>query len=116
MIHATAGTVTGWESLGFTLDRVNNVLVTRGCGTPIVVGTGYAGSHPVGSSVPTAKQAWAYATGPVDVRRGDVIVNPPEIKQALDRTTNEITYRVERDYLVDWDTVLQAAVLVDRTL
>jgi len=28
---------------------------------------------------------------------------------------NEITYRVERDYLVDWDTALQAGVLVDVT-
>ena len=56
------------------------------------------------------------ATGPIDIRRGDVEVLPPVIRQTLDRRTNVITYRVERDYLVDWDTVLQAAVLVDRTL
>jgi hypothetical protein len=116
VIHATAGTVTGWESLGFTLDRVGPTLVTRACQTPIVVGTGYAHVHPDSGSVAGAKQAWAFATGPVDVRRGTVEVLPPLVKQALDRSDNTITYRVERDYLVDWDTVLQAAVLVDRTI
>jgi hypothetical protein len=116
VIHATAGTVTGWESLGFTLDRVAGVLVTRACQTPIVVGTGYAGAQPAGGAAPGTHTAWAFATGPVDIRRGDVEVLPPQIKQTLDRTTNEVTYRAERDYLVDWDTVLQAAVLVDRTL
>lgn len=120
IIHADPATVTAWESTGFTLDRVGSgvggKLVTRGCGTPIVVGTGYIGVNPEAGPTATAKQSWAWATGPVDVRRGDVIENPPQLKQALDRTTNDITYRVERDYLVDWDTTLQVAVRVDRTL
>ena len=113
-IHASPAVVTAWESTGFTLDKNGAKLTTRACGTPIVVGTGYIGTHPSAGSAPVAKQGWAYATGPIDIRRGDVITNPPQLRQALDRTTNEVTYRVERDYLVDWDTVLQAAVLVDR--
>jgi hypothetical protein len=116
VIHADPATVTAWESTGFTLDKVGAKLVTRGCGTPVVVGTGYIGTDPDGGAAASAKQSWAFATGPVDIRRGDVEVLPAQIKQALDRTTNDVTYRVERDYLVDWDTVLQAAVLVDRTL
>ncbi len=116
MIHADPATVTDWESTGFTLDKVGGKLVTRACGTPVVVGTGYIGSKPSSGSGATARQSWAYATGPVDIRRGDVLTLPPKISQALNRTDNEITYRVERDYLVDWDTVLQAAVLVDRSL
>lgn len=115
-IHASPATVTAWESTGFTLDKVGQKLVTRACGTPIVVGTGYIGQKPASGGSPTSKQAWAFATGPIDIRRGDIITNPPQLRQALDRTTNEVTYRVERDYLVDWDTVLQAAVLVDRSI
>jgi hypothetical protein len=115
-IHADPGTVTAWESTGFTLDKVGGKLVTRACGTPIAVGTGYIGTKPDAGAAPTAEQGWAFATGPVTVRRGDVEVVPGTIKEALNRTTNEITYRVERDYLVDWDTVLQAGVLVGWTL
>lgn len=116
VIHATPATVTGWESLGFTLDRQGDVLLTRACQTPIVVGTGYIGAKPDTGSAATTHQAWAFATGPVDIRRGGVVVLPEQIRQTLDRTTNEVTFRVERDYLPVWDTVLQAAVLVDRTL
>jgi hypothetical protein len=116
VIHADPATVTSWESTGFTLDKVAGKLVTRACGTPIVVGTGYIGSKPSSGNAATAKQGWAYATGPVDIRRGDVEILPATIKQTLDRTDNTLTFRVERDYLVDWDVVLQAAILVDRTL
>jgi hypothetical protein len=116
VIHATPDVVSAWESTGFTLDKAGTKLVTRGNGTPVVSGTGYIGAQPTGHTAPGAHTAWAFATGPVQLRRGDLTIVPGDISQALDRTTNVVTYRAERDELVDWDLVLQAAVLVDRTL
>lgn len=87
-------------------------------GTVVVPGYGYSDPtvHPVGESAAAAKQEWVYATGMVDVRRSDQEILPGDLFEALDRANNELTYRVERYYLVDWDTVVQAAVLADRTL
>jgi hypothetical protein len=50
-----------------------------------------------------------------------MFVTPERVDQALERGTggastgrpNTIVYRAERYYLVDWDTQVQAAVLVD---
>ena len=39
----------------------------------------------------------------------------PDITEVLDRSNNDVTFRAERYVLVEWDTVLQAAVLVDWT-
>lgn len=116
MLHATPGTVAMWDSLGYTLDVKGQKLVSRANGTPISVGTGYIGAQPDGGTAPTETKSWAFATGPIDVRRGRVEVLPDNVKEALNRSTNQITYRVERNYVVDWDTVLQAAVYIDWAL
>lgn len=96
-------------------DRSGQVVTING--TIVVPGQGYADDavHPVGHPVASTGEEWAYATGPVDVRRGAPELLPGTIAEALDRGSNTITYRVERPYVVDWDTVVQAAVLVDRT-
>lgn len=85
-------------------------------GTTVVPGAGYQDStvHPAGKSAATGTQEWIYATGPVDVRRGETFIVPGELSQAIDREVNVVTYLVERAYVVDWDTVLQSAVKVDR--
>lgn len=116
VIHATPGTIGVWESQGWFSDVKGQKLYSRGSGTPIVNGTGYIGAQPDGEAAPTATKSWAFATGPIDIRRGRVDILPEAVREALNRETNEITYRVERNYVVDWDTVLQAAVLVDWTL
>ncbi len=116
MIHATPGTVAIAEAQGWYFDVRGQKLYSRGNGTPIVNGTGYIGARPAGEAAPTETKWWAFATGPVDIRRGPVEILPGTVREALNRETNEITYRVERNYVVDWDTVLQAAVLVDATL
>lgn len=114
VIHATPSTIAFW-SKDFVVYRDGPLLKTTN-GTPVVSGTGYIGAQPVGSGAPTSKQAWAFATGPVQVRRGDVNILPGNIGETLDRETNVVTGRIERDYLVDWDLQLQAGVLVDRSL
>lgn len=114
IIHATPETIIAWARDFIIYEKTGVGLVTPN-GTRVVSGTGYIDVHPVGKRVASASQAWAFATGPVQIRRGGLDILPGTVKEALNRETNEITYRVERDYLVDWDTVLQAGVLVERT-
>lgn len=75
-------------------------------------------AHPGGHPDPSATEEWIYATGAVDIRRSEIFMVPDTLEEALDRgiggTPNSITYRAERFYLIDWDTEVQAAVLVDR--
>lgn len=91
-------------------------------GTPVIADAGYSdGSTPLGHAAATAGQEWIYATGPIDVRRSEIFTTPDNVAQAVDRgsggatnsRSNSITYRAERYYLIDWDTELHAAVLVD---
>jgi hypothetical protein len=91
-------------------------------GNVVIPDFGYAdGADPTGHAAATGSQEWMYATGPIDIRRSEMFTTPDRVEQAVDRgtgattgRTNSITYRAERYYLIDWDTVLQAAVLADR--
>lgn len=93
-------------------------------GNVVIPDAGYRGSaQPAtgGHPAPTGTREWIYATGPIDIRRSEIFVLPENVSEAVDRgsgatngTTNSITYRAERYYLADWDTHVQAAVLVDR--
>lgn len=88
----------------------------EGTGSRIVVGTGYVDAFPDGEAQATDTRSWAWATGPVEIRRGPVRVNPPTVREAMDtiNNNNDITLRAERDVVVSWDTTLQLAVLVNR--
>lgn len=113
LIHADPATVTAWVA-DHVVEREGAYLRTVAAGTPVVSGYGYVGAHPIGQSAPAAGTGWAWATGPVEIRRSNIELLPGSLAQALDRSNNVVTYRAERHYLVDWDTELQAAVLVDR--
>jgi hypothetical protein len=107
----------------FAVDNRGGVIRTIN-GNVIIADAGYAGgSTPHGHAAPAGTQEWIYASGPVDVRRSEVFVQPDTVAEALDRGTvgsattgrpNTYTYRVERYYLATFDTEFQAAVLVDR--
>ena len=114
VIHATPGTVSAWSST-FQVFREGNQLITA-LGTRVVPGYGYDGSQPENTSfsAPSGTEAWAYATGPIEMRRSDVFTVPGTLREALDRSTNTVTFRAERYYVTDWDTTLQAGVLIDR--
>lgn len=109
MIHATPAVASQW----FGSPQMTPVPYTTALGTPVAVGGGYAGGHPNGGSAAAAGQAWAYATGPVEVRHAEV--NVLDIRDVLDRSNNDVTFRAERAVLATWDTALQAAVLIDWT-
>lgn len=117
MIHATPATVTAWTFTGPAIDKEGAVLKTR-VGTSVVSGDGYIGVKPDDHNAGlSATQAWAFASGPVQVRReAQIRIYPDQLKQALDRSENIVTYRAERDALVTWDTALQVGVLVDRSI
>jgi hypothetical protein len=87
--------------------------LTTALGTPVAVGGGYAGATPSGQSAAAAGQSWVYATGPV--RAWVTEESTLNIKDVLDRAVNDVTFRAERYALVEWDTALQAAVLIDWT-
>lgn len=105
------------------MDETPGVIRTLN-GTVVIPGTGYAAGHTPLGGHPAAgpTQEWIYASGPVDIRRSEIFVVPETVSEALERSAgaattgrpNSITYRVERYYLVTWDTVVQSAVLVDR--
>lgn len=115
LIHATNGTVTGWSREFIVYERVNgpSVELYTTNSTRVAAGGGYVGATPVNGDPADVGQAWAFATGPVKVYKGPLEIIPDRASQALQRTNNVITFRAERNYLVGWDTALQAAVLVD---
>jgi len=114
IIHTDRPTASAWSSIG-ALRVVGDKLLTY-LGTPVAAGGGYRGMIPDGNAALGEDEGWAIATGPVEIRRSDEIeMLPGTLAEALDREHNLVTYRAEREYLVDWDLQLQAAILVDRS-
>lgn len=117
VIHASPGLVAAWDMGGaFAPDSKGNGIAFTMNGTPVVSGAGYIGVYPDGGSAPAAANSWAFATGPVQARHTEVFINPEQVQQALDHGVNDFEYFAERHILVTWDAVLQAGVLVDRSL
>ncbi len=114
MIHADPATVTAWAR-DFLVYKENDALVTTN-GTRVAAGAGYVGIHPSDESAPPADGAWAFATGFVQVVRSDIYGIPDEVKEAVDRTFNVVTFRAERDYVAGWDGSFLAEVLIDRSI
>lgn len=109
VIHLTPGSV---AAAGFSNLRINNGRLETAAGTPVISGSGYTDQKPAGQGALAATEQWAWATGPVFHWRGDVYV-PGDRAANTDHTTNVTTFRAERELVVGWDGVLQAAVLVD---
>jgi hypothetical protein len=124
VIHCSPMLATALLGSGFALSDKTGAIRTIN-GIIVIPGFGYAaGSTPLGHADAGVTEEWAYATGPIDIRRSEVFVTPDLLSQALDRgipnhsatngRPNTITYRAERYYVVAWDTAVQAAVLIDR--
>jgi hypothetical protein len=114
VIHADPATVTAWAGAQLLQEPNGAVLYTKAHGTPVAVGDGYISAHPTGHGAPTTCQGWAFATGPVHVRRSNDVTVYGDIAANLDRVNNVITFRAERNVVVYWDQVLQSGVLIDR--
>lgn len=82
-------------------------------GNRVVIGQGYSGNGP-GGSTPSGGH-WAYATGTVRYWRDEPLVLPGSYAQAIDKTTNTIRFWASRNYLVDYDRCAHGAVLLKHT-
>jgi len=114
VIHADPATVVAWDAKYLLADPPSTGPRYTKRGTPVAIGDGYIGAHPIGHSAPATCEGWAFATGPIAVRRSVDVTVYGDLTQNLDRVNNVITFRAERDLVVYWDGVLQAGVLVDR--
>lgn len=111
MLHIDPATSIGLASRG-VIEADGRTMRTKR-GTTVIVGNGYIGAGPGGA--PTARTHWIFATGPVRVLRSETPFIP-DLASALDRETNIATFRAEREYVVYWDTALQAAALANMAL
>ena len=107
MLHFTPAVVSALQA--FPIGGDDRLITANG--TPVVSGQGYQGVDTPWLAAPDATEDWAFATGPVNVYLGPVVVTTPS--QSLDRAENVLTFFAERYVLAVWDTALQAAVLVD---
>lgn len=114
VIHLRPGAFSqvAYESGGGVIDVSNGVARTK-LGTPVVPGVGYAGSAPDGTP-PATTVAWAYATGPIEIRKSEPEILPESMSAATDRLHNLTTFRAERYVLITWDQRIHAAVKFDR--
>lgn len=122
MIHATPYLADLWGQTGAIKD-ISGKLMTTTRGTLVVSGAGYTGEGPVSSPhVLADSEVWAYATGMVEWRMSDIFLVPltPDgragannIAEAIDRSTNKVTFRAERFAAAVWNECCTVAVLVD---
>jgi len=116
MVHCDAATFDAWAA--WDLVEANGATMLTRRGNIVIIGDGYAGAVPSGGSAipgaPNDDVAYAFATGPVRLTRGDPIIYDTTLR-SLDRDLNDITFRAERNYVAYWDTALQVAVRVDRS-
>lgn len=110
MIHATREVVTIWTARNL-ITREGNLLVSPNDNI-VVPGTGYDGSGPDGQPGVDGR-IWAYATDMVTVRRGPVLTLPTDIREALDRSDNTVTYWAERLAAATFDGCCHAAIAID---
>jgi hypothetical protein len=119
MIHATPAVAAAWNgsSGGYGVEQQgsNGPLRTTANKTLVAVDGGYIGANPSLHAPAATGQAWAFATGPVQYRKGEPFTVAESIAQSMDRAQNEVTFIAEQEFLVTWDTALQAAVLIDWT-
>ena len=100
---------------GYGVDVRSGSLLTTANGTPVALDGGFIGCSPSLHAALGAGTGWAFATGPIQVRRSPNIEILSTISESTDRSDNTVEFRAERDYLVTWDSELQAGILVDWT-
>lgn len=89
------------------LIKVGNLLYTR-VDNVVVADAGYRGTPPDGTA-PAAGVSWAYATGPVVVRRSQTF-NDGREAETTDPTTNTITRRASKVVAATFDSTALFAV------
>lgn len=112
MIHATRRTATYWRSQNL-IDRQADGRLLTALGTVVVADDGYDGSSPSGGA-PVGETAWAYATGPVDVRLGPIVIQPAdELGEGLAYGNNDWDVFAHRAFAATFDPCVLGGVLVN---
>lgn len=111
VIHCTPGTANLWLSAGLIRREANVWLDVKD--NIVVPGDGYPGSGPPDETPASTRTAWAYATSMVHYLEDEVMVLPGALSEALDKSTNTVTWRAERSVLPFFDLLAHGAVLVD---
>lgn len=119
IIHVSPAVATAWISQ--TLLFPKGKVMRTGLGTAVAVGAGYIGAIPDDEGTPAAGNEWAFASGLMQILRGDIEIVARDRRQSMDRTLNDDVFIAERPYLINWigrqdtsdDEHVQAAVLVD---
>lgn len=106
MIHVPLAALAHMKAKGLVCHEDDGYIYTPG-GHKIVAGAGYTGSAPDSSSSP-AGFAWFYATGNVEVRRGNVMSTAIGA-ESINKTKNTVTLIAERTYVITWDCCLFGA-------
>jgi hypothetical protein len=84
-------------------------------GNMVIAGAGYTGTSPAGVA-PAAGTSWLYATGPVNVRLGEMLTFPEDDKywnNSYNATINNIELRAERFGAASWSGCCVYAVHVN---
>jgi hypothetical protein len=112
MIHASAQLATYWAHLR-VVERAPDGRLFTALGTAVVVDPGYDGAGP-GGAAPAAdgSYSWAYGTGPVDVRLGEVTTM---VDTAAVRTQNDLVVYAYRPFAATFDPCCHLAAKVDHT-
>lgn len=106
IIHAPAD-VAAYAANAAQIQRSGTLLTTI-LGTRLAFGGGYAvNTGPDGVEAP-AGEAWLYATGAVTIWRGEVFINPSELRAAFDTRSNQVEILAERKYVITRECVCAA--------
>lgn len=108
--------------LGADHFRVEGGTLRTAAGTPVIVGPGYYGNtddnldpETSGAAEAAAGQSWIFVSSKVLYRLGELYADPSTLAEAMDRETNTVIYRAERDLWVAFDGLRHAAILADWT-
>lgn len=112
MIHCTPALATLWSGENL-IHKEGNLLVTN-LGTIIVPGRGYPGTGP-GGNVNAKHFQWAFATGPITVRFGQVTFGgtDDDTMAGVNRTTNERKVRAYQFAAATWSGCIDAGAFID---
>jgi hypothetical protein len=106
IIHAPR-TVAPYAAQAYQIERSGQRLTTT-LGTRWAFGGGYLVNTGPDGVVAPAGEAWLYATGAVTIYRGEVFVNPDELRAAFDTRTNQVEILAERKYVITRECVCAA--------
>lgn len=109
MIHATITTVSLWQAEGL-LHREGGLLLDT-FGNVVIPGVGYDGSGPDGLVDESGTTAWAYATGIVDTRLGEIVV-----QETFDSRVNARLWEASRMAAAYWDGCCHFGIRVNHCL